>query len=315
MGGEFMFKSKEYILAIVREGGFSRAAEKLYISQPSLSATVKRVEEKLTMPIFDRTTTPITLTEVGKEYVRRAMEIEEVERDFELYISDRAGLSVGEVSIGGSSLFSSSVLPGMIAGFNEKYPRVSVKIFENNTKDLMRDLAEGSLDIVIDNAIIKSENISSVCYTSEMILLAVPTRLEVRGEVSGLSFSAEDIKAGKHLKDAKTVNIREFSSMPFILLHSENDTGKRAEKIFKKHRITPRVLFRLDQQMTAFNVCASGMGVTFISDTLVKSLSGREDVRYYRISDNEILRNIYLYQKKKSYHSIACRKFMEYATK
>ena len=310
-----MFKSKEYILAIVREGGFSRAAEKLYISQPSLSATVKRVEERLSMPIFDRSTAPITLTEVGKEYVRRAMEIEEVERDFELYISDRTGLSVGEVRIGGSSLFSSSVLPRMIAVFNEKYPRVSVKIFENNTKDLMHDLAEGSLDIVIDNAVIKNENISSVCYTSEMILLAVPTRLTVSEELTGLSFSAEDIKAGLHLRDARTVNIREFSSLPFILLHSENDTGKRAEKIFRKHRIAPQVLFRLDQQMTAYNVCASGMGITFISDTLVKSLAGREDVRYYRLSDSEIMRNIYLYQKKKSYHSIACRKFMEQVTK
>ena len=310
-----MFKSKEYILAIVREGGFSRAAEKLYISQPSLSATVKRVEERLSMPIFDRTTAPITLTEVGKEYVRRAMEIEEVERDFELYISDRTGLSVGEVRIGGSSLFSSSVLPRMISGFNEKYPRVSVKIFENNTKDLMRDLAEGSLDIVIDNAVIKNENISSVCYTSEMILLAVPTRLTVSKEISELSFSAEDIKAGLHLNDARTVNIREFSSLPFILLHSENDTGKRAEKIFRKHRISPQVLFRLDQQMTASNVCASGMGITFISDTLVKTLTGREDVRYYRLSDSEIMRRIYLYQKKKSYHSIACRKFMEHVTK
>ena len=310
-----MFKSKEYILAIVREGGFSRAAEKLYISQPSLSATVKRVEEKLTMPIFDRSTTPICLTEVGKEYVRRAIEIEEVERDFEIYISDRAGLSVGEVRIGGSSLFSSSVLPRMIAGFNEKYPRVSVKIFENNTKELMRDLAEGNLDIVIDNADIKSENISSVCYTSEMILLAVPTRLIISDELMDLSFSAEDIKEGKHLIQMRGISIREFSSLPFILLHSENDTGKRAEKIFKKHRITPRVLFRLDQQMTAYNVCASGMGVTFISDTLVKSLSGREDVRYFLLSDNETMRKIYLYQKKKSYHSIACRKFMEYISK
>ena len=127
--------------------------------------------------------------------------------------------------------------------------------------------------------------------------------------------AAEDIKAGLHLKDARTVNIREFSALPFILLHSENDTGKRAEKIFRKHRISPQVLFRLDQQMTAYNVCASGMGITFISDTLVKTLTGREDVRYYRLSDSEIMRNIYLYQKKKSYHSIACRKFMEYISK
>ena len=310
-----MFKSKEYILTIVREGGFSRAAEKLYISQPSLSATVKRVEDRLGLPIFDRTTAPISLTEAGKEYVKCALEIERVERDFELFINDRTELSVGEVRIGGSSLFSSSLLPRMISDFNKEYPRVSVKIFENNTKNLMRELTEGNLDIVIDNSVNKSENIASVCYTSEILLLAVPNSFDVNQRLKNHAFSAEDIKAGTHLVDGRAVRISEFSSLPFILLHSENDTGKRAEKIFKKHRITPHVLFKLDQQMTAYNVCASGMGITFISDTLVKSLSGREDVKYYRLTDNEIMRNIYLYQKKRSYHSIACRKFMEYITK
>ena len=307
-----MFKNKEYVLAIVREGGFSRAADKLYVSQPSLSATVKRIEEKLSLPIFDRTTTPITLTEAGKEYVRNAMDIERIERDFELYVSDRVGLSVGEVKIGGSSLFSSCVLPAMISGFNEKYPRVSVKIFENNTKNLMRELAEGNLDIVIDNAVIKNENITSVAYTSEMILLAVPTKFEINEKLFRFALSAADVKAGKHLSEEVTVNIGEFSSLPFVLLNSENDTGKRAENIFKKHRVVPSVLFRLDQQMTAYNVSCSGMGISFISDTLVKSLSPSDDVLYYRLDDDELTRNIYLYRKSKSYHSIACQKFMEY---
>ena len=112
-----MFKNKEYILAIVREGSFSRAAEKLYISQPSLSATVKRIEEKIALPIFDRTTTPISLTEAGREYVSHALEMERLEEDFERYISDCINLSVGEVKIGGSSLFSSFMLPKMISEF------------------------------------------------------------------------------------------------------------------------------------------------------------------------------------------------------
>ena len=124
--------------------------------------------------------------------------------------------------------------------------------------------------------------------------------------------SASDVKAGKHLSEDAAVSICEFSALPFVLLNSENDTGKRAENIFRKHRISPPVLFRLDQQMTAYNVSCSGMGISFISDTLVKSLSPSDDVLYYRLFDSDVVRNIYLYRKSKSYHTIACQKFMEY---
>ena len=307
-----MFKNKEYIMAIVREGGFSRAAEKLYVSQPSLSATVKRIEEKISLPIFDRTTTPISLTEAGREYVRYATEIERMERDFERYIADRVNLSVGEVRIGGSSLFSSFLLPSMISEFNKKYPRVSIKIFENNTKNLMRELAAGNIDIVIDNAHIKNENIISARYTSERILLAVPARYEINEKLSHRALTVGDIKQGKHLNDDFSVELEEFKNLPFILLNSENDTGKRASELFKKHSISPKIRFRLDQQMTAYNISCSGTGISFISDTLVKNIDSTPSVYYYRLSDPETERNIYFYQKSNRYHSIACQKFLEY---
>ena len=306
-----MFKNKEYVLAVVREGGFSKAAERLYVSQPSLSATIKRIEEKISLPIFDRTKTPVALTEAGKEYVRNAMEIERIERNYELFITDRVSLSVGEVKIGGSSLFSSCVLPPMIAKFQEKYPGVRVRIFENNTKNLMRELAQGNLDIVIDNAVIESESISAVPFTTERILLAVPASFPINEKLSQHSLSVGDVQAGKHLSEQTAVNIEAFSSLPFVLLNSENDTGKRAESIFLKHGIAPQVRFKLDQQITAYHICCSGMGVCFISDTLVKSLPPSENLRYYRLTDGELARNIYLYRKSKSYHSVACEKFME----
>lgn len=310
-----MFRNKEYVLAVIREGSFSKAAEKLYISQPSLSATVKRIEEKLTVPIFDRTTTPITLTEVGREYVRYAMEIDRRERDFERYINDRVNLLVGEIKIGGSSLFSSFLLPSMIADFNEKYPRISIKIFENNTKNLMRELSDGNLDIIIDNAIIDDENISSSLYTSETILLAVPESFEVNRRLAESALTVADVRDGKHLDDRCAVDLEAFSDCPFILLHSENDTGKRAAQLFRKHGLTPNVLFRLDQQMTAYNIACQGLGISLISDTLVKNIDTTPALRYYRLSDPEITRNIYFYRKNNRYHSLACQKFLEHNIK
>ena len=310
-----MFKNREYVLAVIREGGFSKAAEKLYISQPSLSATVRRIEEKLTVPIFDRSTTPITLTDAGREYVRYANEINRMERDLERYISDRANLCAGEVKIGASSLFSSFLLPQMISSFNKTYPGVSIKIFENNSKNLMRELAAGELDVVIDNAVIKSEVFSSALCASELLLLAVPESLTVAPELADFALSACDVSAGKHLDTKYAVDLERFKDCPFVLLNSENDTGKRADLLFKKHSLTPSVLFRLDQQMTAYNISASGLGVCFVSDTLVRNIDAGESMRYYRLKDAESARNIYLYRKSNRYHSIACQKLAEHITK
>ncbi|MBO5939560.1 MAG: LysR family transcriptional regulator [Clostridia bacterium] len=310
-----MFKNKEYILAIAREGGFSKAAEKLYISQPSLSASVKRIEEKVSLPIFDRTTSPITLTEVGKKYVHHALEMERMEREFESYINDHVNLLSGEIKIGGSSLFSSFMLPAMISEFHQKYPHVDIKIFENNTKNLIRELSEGNLDIIIDNAIIKNENITSILYTSETILLAVPTTFKANQKLKRFAFSADDVKENKHLSADCAIALEAFSEEPFILLNSENDTGKRADLLFKKHKMTPNIPFRLDQQMTAYHISCSGMGISWVSDTLIKKIASNKAICYYKLTDPEITRNIYFYQKSNPYHSIACQKFLEYNTK
>ncbi len=308
-----MFRNKEYVLAIVREGSFSKAAEKLYVSQPSLSATVRRIEEKLTVPIFDRTSTPVSLTEVGREYVRQAHAIEEIEHDMEKYINDLVNISAGEVKIGASSLFSSFVLPRMIAEFKQKYPRVQIKIFENNTKNLIRELAAGALDIVIDNMVVKSEALFHTVCASERLLLAVPDGFAINAELNSFALCASDVVAGRHLDQKYAVELEKFIEYPFVLLNSENDTGKRADFLFKKHLLTPNVLFRLDQQITAYNVSSSGLGISFVSDTLVKNMESSAAMHYYRLSDVETARNIYFYQKKNRYHSLACQKFIEQA--
>ena len=113
-----MFRNKDYVLAVLKAGSFSKAAEEMYISQPSLSASIKRIESKISSPIFNRTT-PVTLTQTGREYVRRALAIREIEDDFSQFIFDQSNLLVGEIKIGGSSLFSSFILPGMIAKFSK----------------------------------------------------------------------------------------------------------------------------------------------------------------------------------------------------
>ncbi len=308
-----MFTNKEYILAIYKEGSFSKAAQKLYISQPSLSATVKRLEEKLTLPIFNRSTTPISLTDFGKEYIKYALEFEKREQDFSKFIFDTKGLLSGNVRIGGSSLFSSFMLPEMIFEFKKQYPEILFEISEGNTKDLINKTNDGELDIIIDNTVINDEHILATEYTNECIILAVPIGLEINDKLKNYRLTSDDIKNNRHFDNKFLVAPNKFKDETFILLNTENDTGKRAYKIFKNHKINPKIAFHLDQQVTAFNVSVTGMGISFVSDTLIKNMDTEPPLYYYILNDSEVHRKVYFYTKGDRYLSVACKKFIEFS--
>lgn len=308
-----MLRNKDYVLAVWRAGSFSRAAERLFVSQPSLSATVKRVEAHVGAPLFDRSTSPISLTEIGEIYVKYALEIEEREQAFENQISDMLHLLSGSVRVGGSSLFSSFVLPPMISAFQSKHPQITFEISEGSTKNLLKKLAVGEVDIVIDNATLGNREIATTPFAAEMLLLAVPAAYAVDESLAGMRLTAEDVKAGKHLLEKYAVELRAFSAHPFICLNAENDTGKRAEALFKKHGIHPRVLYRLDQQVTAYHMSCAGAGISFISDTLIKHLDASPQLFYYRLTDRECARSIYFYTKANRYLSQACGSFIQAA--
>ena len=78
-----MFANMDYVYEVYKEGSFSKAAANLYISQPALSATVKKIEKKIGMPLFDRSTVPVQLTECGKKYMKTAEKIMDLEEDFQ----------------------------------------------------------------------------------------------------------------------------------------------------------------------------------------------------------------------------------------
>jgi DNA-binding transcriptional LysR family regulator len=84
-----MFKKYDYVYAVYEEGSFTKAAKKLFISQPTLSVAIKSVEEEIGAPIFERDSAGVKLTEVGREYIAAAEKIISAKEDFEKALSKR----------------------------------------------------------------------------------------------------------------------------------------------------------------------------------------------------------------------------------
>lgn len=306
-----MFQGMEYVYEVYKEKSFSRAAANLFISQPSLSANVRRVENRIGYPIFDRSTKPLSLTECGKQYIQCVERIMNIERDFSDFINDWGGLKTGSLVLGGSNLFSSWFLPPMIAEFASCYPHIQIRLVEESTVKLTKMLQRGIIDMVLDNTNLDPEIFDSRLYQEEHLILAVPRSFSINKKLENFQLSVPDIQTGRFLApDFPSVPFSQFRKEPFIMLKQENDTGKRAMDICRENHFEPIVVFEMDQQMTSYNVTCSGMGISFIGDIMISKVSPHPNIVYYKLPLKDNCRNICFYWKKGRYLSRAMEEFL-----
>lgn len=308
-----MFQGKEYIMAVYEEESFSKASEKLFVSQPSLSANVKRIEKRLGYEIFDRSTIPIRLTEFGQEYVANAKEIIRIEQDFQMYISKVDNLQYGKISIGGTSLFASMVLPRLMAQFSLLYPAIQLDLCEEISSELIRSLHDGEIDLLLDNTYLDEQIYGHYPFMTERLLLAVPAAYPINYQLASYQISLEQIKNHAHL-DHPCVQLESFKTLPFILLKESNDTGARARAICQEADFTPQVAYQVEQQLTAYNISTSGMGISFVGEALLINSPERDQVVYYRLDSKHAQREINFYWKKDRYQTKAVQAFIKSLT-
>ena len=311
-----MFEGMEYVYEVYKERSFSKAAKKLYISQPSLSANIKRVEAKVGYPIFDRTTKPLGLTEFGKKYIQSVEQILLVESEFHNFANNWADLRTGTLVLGGSSLFSSWVLPFLMGRFAGMYPMVKHVLVEENTVMLTKHLQDGGVDLVLDYALPDEKAFEKRLFRKEHLLLAVPKQFEINKKLENYHVRPEWIGNQYFMQEeVPVVPMDAFDKEPFILLKPGNDTRKCGMRICNSCGFTPRSVLELDQQMTSYNVTCSGMGISFIGDTLVTRVPENPNVVYYKLPLELGERGVYFYWRSGRYISRAMEEFLQLACK
>lgn len=237
-----------------------------------------------------------------------------MENEFENELNDLAALRTGNLVIGGSNLFTSYILPPFITAFIKKYPLVNVKIAEANTKSLEKQLFEGALDLVIDNYPFQNTVYGQRLFCTEHLLLAVPNHYPINDVLIDMQLSVTDINNNQYLDSSvPAVSLEAFKEYPFVLLRSGNDTRERSEQLLKNANIIPNIILELDQQVTAYHVACYGMGITFISDTLIKQVPKDSRLCYYKLDFNAVTRNISFYYKKSRYITRAMSEFLKLA--
>lgn len=189
---------------------------------------------------------------------------------------------------------------------------MTIHLVEESTAQLEQLLLAGNLDFIIDNYYFCEDTLIRHLYHREHLVLAVPGHLKINDTLKDYQLNTEEIASGRYLgEEVPAVPLGQFKDEDFILLKMENDTRERGIKLCQNSGFKPKILLNLDQQVTAYNITCSGMGISFISDTLVSCVQPHPRVVYYKLQGEETGRNIYFYRKKGRYLSQAMKEFLK----
>ncbi len=310
-----MLKEMEYVYAVYQEKSFSRAAKRLFISQPALSAAIRKAEAEIRTPIFDRSSSPIHPTPAGEYYIESIERIMAIRGEMEEYFSALAGERRGTVQVGAAAFFCAHVLPTAIEEFQRQHPGYRVNLLEANVKDLRKCLQSGVIDLSLDVERADSSLFQSVFWQTETILLAVPSGFEINERLRDYRLTFSEVRRGKHLEAGHpAVRMEHFAQQPFLLLKKENDLYQRALKICKNAGFTPRTVMQLDQLLTSYYVACDGKGLAFLRDGLTRHIEANDRLYFYKIDDENAVRNIMLSYRKSGCLSVPAREFLEFMT-
>lgn len=250
-----------YFQAVAEAGSFSRAAERLHISQPPLSLQIKGLEEELGVRLFDRGPRGVTLTPAGRIFLD---EIRGILRglDQARIKAQQAGRGeIGTLSVGFVTIAGYGILPPALKRFREEFPHVDVELHELTTDVQIRELRAGHLDLGIGLGPIDDSGLTFEPISRESLLLAAPIGHPL-------------------LPSSGPVRLKVLANEPFIV--PPRDVGPGLYDLIislcRAHGFTPRITQHARQMQTVIGLVASGMGFALVPAS-VRAL-GRTDVQY-----------------------------------
>ena len=305
-----MFQYGKYIYAVYKERSFSKAADKLFITQPSLSITIKKAESELGLPIFNRQTTPISLTPFGAEYIQALEQIHSFEQQLKNFVEKESTLQSGHLSVGSSNLDIDYIVTEWLANFHHRYPQIDLSVRSLNTMQVKHLLDSGEVDFVITNRPYGDKRYEQkVCYR-ECLVLAVPAHFDINEKLRCKQLRPAELgDAVFGLPKKRTVKLSAFAEVPFILLSGHNYLRQCTDLLFRESHMTPHVILELEQSATSYNFARLGVGATILSNRIVQKNADSPGLCFYKIDSGYTKRDAFLSYRRNVYFTFAMQRF------
>lgn len=304
-----MFEHKEYVERIYQERSFRKAAEKLHVSQPALSAMIKRLEKELGVPLFNRKTNPISLTSFGSEYLKSAGIVTDLESRLKnMAYEDRTAL-YGTLTLCAFSLALPTRIARKIAAFHASFPGIRLYLQNHNTLQAKMSMDSYQGDLLISTKNMDPEKYTGISLYQEHLVLVVPKRFSDTERFTDLQLDSKQISSILE-PDCPALPLKDFQSVPFILASRENYIRECANMLFQEAQIHPPVEIETESSSVALNFVRLGCGATICSHMLLENTAYTNQLCVYKIKSRLAVRTGHLYYRRGAYLTPAMKKFI-----
>ena len=252
------FTSLDYFAALAREKNFTRAAERLHITQQSLSAHIAGLEREFGCRLVERSV-PLELTYAGRTFLRYAEEIGEMRLSLQRELGDIAENQKGELRVGVAFTRGRAIMPQLITAFQECCPSVEVTLREGSNEQLEKLLLEGEIDLAAADFSKASPEIELRDFYQEKVVLCMAKTL-LRRCGTDLAARREELAAG---------DLSALRDCPFVLGSAENIGGRIGRELLRRAGIRPIVRATSGNIETVLALCERGVGACFSPENLV----------------------------------------------
>lgn len=286
----------KYAYEVYQKGSFTKAAKNLYISQPSLSAAISRLEGELGFRIFDRTTIPCSLTAEGRIYIESLEEIIESESNMRKRISEISDTDNGSITIGGSSLASYSILTDICAEFYRLYPKINVTLDIGNVGSsavLFDKLDNKELDVLVTYLSQHTKYIIEPIF-EERLVIALHKNMRGAEKLLPLALTRDEILAKSYSPDREIADTSVFRDIEFLDFYRKSDTFRRMMKILGSYKSSPYKIQNARHSEMHYNLMCAGIGAVLTTTVAIAQKPYDENILFFMPKSEDSYRKIYL---------------------
>jgi len=254
----------EGFVEVAQRGNLSRAAESLFVHQPTLTARLQALERELGEPLFIRTPRGMRLSDAGRAFLPFAQRALRALHDGRQSVGDVRSASAGRIVLGAAPAVSTYALPDVLARFTSEHPRVEIAVRTGHSEDVLQMVLREDVQLGMMREIKHRDIETWPFYEEDLVLVAAP----------GHPFSGR-----------RSVKTADLSGEHIILFDQTSSWYDLTQSLFLRAGVTPRGLLELDNIEAAKHMVARMLGVAFLPRTAIKRDVASRELRLIKLSD------------------------------
>ncbi|NJM19206.1 MAG: LysR family transcriptional regulator [Richelia sp. SL_2_1] len=275
--------------AAARHGSFTRAAEELFLTQPTISMQIKQLTKSVGIPLFEQVGKRLYLTDAGRELFATCQEIFNILAKFEMKVADLKGLKQGQLRLAVITT-AKYFIPRLLGAFCQLYPGIEIALQVTNHEGILERMTNNQDDLYIMSQIPENLDINYQEFLDNPLIVLAPINHPLAGE--------------------KNISISRLANEPFIMREPGSGTRRAVQKLFEEKNVEVKVKLELGSNEAIKQAIAGGLGISVLSRHTLMPYA--EDLTVLDVEHFPIKRSWYMVYPNGKQLSIVARAYFEY---